>query len=50
MKSRPPRPDNEATLEHWHVLRAERFKNLGRQYGFTESTRDELPEGQRTKA
>ncbi len=26
------------------------FKNLDRQFGFAESTRDELPEGQRTRA
>ncbi len=36
--------------EHWHVLRAEGFKNLGRQCGFAESTRNELPKGQRTRA
>ncbi|HHF3143101.1 TPA: hypothetical protein ACPJ1R_004396 [Vibrio alginolyticus] len=36
--------------EHWHVLRAERVKNLDRQCGFAESTRDGLPEGQRTSA
>jgi len=26
-----PENTNEATREHWHVLRVERFKNLGRQ-------------------
>ncbi len=41
MTSQPPRPDNEATREHRHVLLAERFKNLDRQCGFAESTKED---------